>query len=58
MKVFLNDEKLSSMCDTFELFANGAAELEVLFLGNYDGGDFCSGLIFGKSGSKMLIEIA
>ena len=58
MQVFMKDEKLSSLCDTFELFANASSELEVLFVGNYDGGDFCTGLIFGRSGSKMLIEIA
>ena len=30
----------------------------MVFEGNYDGGDFCSGLIFGKAGSKMLMEMA
>ena len=58
MQAFTKDEKLNGLADTIELFANSASELEVLFYGNYDGGDFCSGLIFGRSGSKLLIEIA
>ena len=58
MQAFTKDEKLNTLVDTIELFTNAASELEVLFYGNYDGGDFCSGLIFGRSGSKMLIEIA
>ena len=58
MQAFTKDEKLNSLADTIELFTNAASELEVLFYGTYDGGDFCSGLIFGRSGSKMLIEIA
>ena len=58
MKMFMKDEKLASMCDTFEIFANSASELELVMMGSYDGGDFCSGLIFGKAGSKLLIDIA
>ena len=58
MQALTKDEKMNSLADTIELFANSASELEVLFYGNYDGGDFCSGLIFGRSGSKLLIEVA
>ena len=58
MQAFTKDEKINSMADTIELFTNAASDLESLFYGNYDGGDFCSGLIFGRSGSKMLIEVA
>ena len=58
MQAFTKDEKINSMADTIELFTTAASDLEVLFYGNYDGGDFCSGLIFGRSGSKMLIEVA
>ena len=54
----MNDEKLKSLADTAETFINAASELEAVFLGNYDGGDFCSGLIFGRAGSKMLVEVA
>ena len=58
MQAFTKDEKINSLADTIELFTTAASDLEVLFYGNYDGGDFCSGLIFGRSGSKMLIEVA
>ena len=44
--------------NTVEIFINNAVELEAVFRGGYDGGDFCSGFIFGRSGSKMLMEIA
>jgi len=52
------DEKMNGLIDTAEIFIKSAAELEILFTGNYDGGDFCSGLIFGRAGSKMLLEIS
>ena len=29
-----------------------------VFMGEYDGGEFCSGLIFGKDGAKMMLQIA
>ena len=29
-----------------------------VFHSEYDGGDFCKGLIFGRDGSNMLYEIA
>ena len=29
-----------------------------VFHSDYDGGDFCKGLIFGRDGSNMLYEIA
>ena len=25
---------------------------------NYEGGDFCTGLIFGKNGAKLLTQVA
>ena len=58
MKVMNKDPKMGSLIDTAETFINHSTDLEQLFSGSYDGGDFCSGFIFGRSGSKMLIEIA
>ena len=58
MKTMAKDEKVKNLVETAEVFFNSIAELETLFSGNYDGGDFCTGLIFGRAGSKMLVEIA
>ena len=58
MKVMMQDEKMKSMADSVELFIEAVVELEEVFTGNYDGGDFCSGMIFGKTGSKALVTIA
>ena len=58
MKVMNKDPKMQSLISTAETFINHSTDLEQLFFGDYDGGDFCSGFIFGRSGSKMLIEIA
>ena len=55
---FMNDKAMNQMVSTVEIFINSATELEAVFRGGYDGGDFCSGFIFGRSGSKMLMEIA
>ena len=46
------------MIDTTEMFINYGGDLQTLFAGNYDGGDFCKGLIFGRSGSKLLLEVS
>ena len=55
---FIQDDNMKAMVNTVEIFITNAVELEAVFLGDYDGGDFCSGFIFGRSGSKMLMEIA
>ena len=54
----MNDEKMKSLAETAETFINSACELDAVFLSGYDGGDFCSGLIFGRAGSRMLVEVA
>ena len=58
MKAMVQDEKMKSMADSVELFINAAVEMEEVFMGNYDGGDFCGGMIFGMAGSKALVSIA
>ena len=58
MKAMMQDEKMKSMADSVELFVGAVVNLEEVFMGNYDGGDFCAGMIFGKEGSKALVAIA
>ena len=53
-----SNELVLGLADSAETFLDSCIELEAVFSGEYDGGDFCSGLIFGRAGSKMLIEIA
>ena len=52
------DEKVASTIAALEAFVFTIADLMSVFMGNYDDGDFCSGLIFGKDGSKMMLQIA
>ena len=58
MKLMMPDEKVRIFIDTVEIFVNGAIELQSVFSGNYDGGDFCSGLVFGMAGTKLLLASA
>ena len=46
-----------NLVDTVELFLGQVGNLLAVFEG-YDGGDFCTGLIFGVNGAQMLTEIA
>ena len=52
------DDKISSMISVVENFLFSVNDFHAILSGNYDGGDFCSGLIFGKDGANMLTEIA
>ena len=58
MKVMMKDESTRNMIDTTEMFINYGGDLQTLFAGTYDGGDFCKGLIFGRSGSKLLLQVS
>jgi hypothetical protein len=40
-----------------EVFVDSLSSLLAVFTG-YDGGEFCSGLIFGSNGAHMLTNIA
>ena len=46
------------MITSIEKFINSIGNIITVFDGNYDGGDFCCGLIFGKYGARMLTDIA
>ena len=45
---------VEGVVDSIEIFVRGIASIINVFSGEYDGGDFCTGLIFGKYGAKML----
>ena len=40
------------------MFVSTMSNMMGVFAGDYDAGDFCKGLIFGKDGSQMLYNIA
>ena len=54
----MKDSKLDSIINTIEVFTGSLSGLMAVFQGSYDGGDFCSGLIFGKEGTNMLFKLA
>ena len=49
------DERITSTLTALEAFIFIMTDIFSVFHGDYDGGDFCSGLIFGKDGSKMML---
>ena len=49
------DDKISKIIGAVDVFVNSIAEIAAVFLGDYDEGDFCSGLIFGKDGAVMML---
>ena len=49
------DEKINQIIEAVEVFISGVIDLMTLFKGDYDHGDFCSGLVFGRDGASMLI---
>jgi len=52
------DKHIKEITDAIAVFIEGVIELMSLFRGDYDQGDFCSGLVFGRDGSKMLLQLA
>ena len=58
MAGFSNDIWIEKMVTSVDKFINSLGNIVFVFSGQYDGGEFCSGLIFGKYGAKMLTEIA
>ncbi len=45
------------MIGTIEVFVESLSSLMAVFT-DYDGGEFCSGVIFGQTGAQMLTNIA
>ena len=52
-----DNKKLSMMVTTVESVVDDVFILMALF-DKYDGGDFCTGLVFGKNGAKLLTQVA
>ena len=52
------DPLIEKMINSVEKFINSIGNIIAVFGGDYDGGDFCGGLVFGKYGAKMLTDIA
>ena len=52
------DPAMNKIVDTLETFITSFSTLYAVFAGDYEGGEFCEGLIFGKGGAKMLTELA
>ena len=56
MSGFLKDKNVNvdEIISTVEIFMNNISSLMTVFNDDYKGGDFCSGLVFGKNGAEML----
>ena len=52
------DANIARIIGALEVFISTISEIASVFFGEYDGGDFCSGLIFGKDGTVMMLKIA
>ena len=52
------DANIARIIEALEVFISTISEIASVFFGEYDGGDFCSGLIFGKDGTVMMLKIA
>ena len=50
MSGLLHDPNVDKLVNTVEVFINSLGSLMAVFDG-YEGGDFCSGLIFGMNGA-------
>lgn len=60
MSGFLKDSTINvdEIISTVEIFITNISSLMTVFNEDYDGGDFCSGLVFGKNGAEMLTQVA
>ena len=50
MSGFVKDKNIEEMLSTVEVFIESLSSLMAVFT-NYEGGDFCSGVIFGSHGA-------
>lgn len=58
MAAMMKEERLDQTVAQLDIFVTGMYNMMNVFQGDYDAGDFCKGLIFGKDGSAMLYNIA
>ena len=49
-----NNEKITSTVEAVEAFVLTISDVIAVFTGDYDGGEFCSGLIFGVRDSFIV----
>ncbi len=47
----VQDKNVDAIVGTLEVFATSLTKLMAVFMNNYEGDDFCSGLIFGSNGA-------
>ena len=52
------NDSLLKAANLIDTFINGMKDMVGVFADEYEGGDFCKGLIFGRDGASMLFEIA
>jgi len=57
MGAMVKDKNLETLLSTVDVFVGSMSSLSAVFT-NYEGDDFCAGLIFGQKGSHMLVQIA
>lgn len=55
---FVQSESLKNLSSTIEMFLVSMRDFMGVFNHEYDGGDFCKGLIFGRDGANMLYQVA
>ena len=53
-----DDKELENMLESLVVFVDNLDALIGVFDADYNGGDFCCGLIFGYTGSNLLYKIA
>ena len=58
MSGFMQDKSITGLVDTLEVFVSSISQLMGVFSQQYEGDDFCCGLIFGSNGAQMLVNIA
>lgn len=46
------------MLNNIDLFVTTVNHFKAVFSPNYEAGDFCKGLYFGKDGAQMLTKVA
>ena len=54
MGTMLKDQNIDQVLQTVEVFIENISSLLAVFDSKYEGGDFCSGIIFGSTGAAML----
>ena len=51
MTAFVQDQNIKAIVDIVGVFIESVSQLMAVFMNQYEGDDFCSGLIFGSNGA-------